>query len=120
MTTTKGWTSPPHPEATRTDWEWDNPIYRTLNPEHYANPHNYGTAILCDWADHRDKWVVNGVPTYSCHPYQLFGDALDDFVTLRAAGWRVYITGSEYYPGRTVQVDITPPEYLCSPRRKSN
>lgn len=112
MSTNKGWTSPPHPEAIRTDWEWNNPIFRTLNPEHYANPHNQGIGITCDWADHRDKWTVNRIATYTCHPYNLHGDALDDFATLRKAGWHIRITGSDYNPGSTVRVDITAPEYL--------
>lgn len=105
--------------AVRTDWEWDNPVFRTLDPEHYADLHNQGIGISRDWADHRDKWNTGGNITYSCHPYSLHGDALDDFATLRKAGWRVHITGSTYNPGSTVRVDITAPAYLWrgGPRR---
>lgn len=98
--------------TTRTEWEWNNPIFRILDPDHYADPANEGYAIHRRWADHRDKWITNGIPTYSCHPYDIDGPAIDDFATLRAAGWRVLISGSEYNPGSTVRVDITVPAYL--------
>lgn len=98
--------------TTRTEWEWDNPVFRTLEPAHYASPDNTGLGIHRSWADHRDKRDIAGVITYTCHPYTLAGEALDDFETLRAAGWQVRVTGSEYNAGRTVRVDITPPPRL--------
>ncbi|MCY1656325.1 hypothetical protein OVA21_03690 [Dietzia sp. SL131] len=98
--------------AIRTEWEWDNPIFRTLDPDHYANPDNDGEGIRRRWADHGDKWSVSGNTTYSAHPYGLDGEALDDLATLRKAGWHILVTGSDYNPGSSVRVDITAPSWL--------
>ncbi|WP_144836293.1 hypothetical protein [Kocuria rosea] len=95
---------PLHGSTAPEPWPHSGRLMKALNP----GDEDRHLARYPSWADHQRIERRAGKATrYVCHPYVLSTEAFHDFIRLREAGWRVWVTGkSVYYPGGTIRVEI--------------